>query len=182
MTMTKKAVEYFDTDFLGNKINIGDKVIFEAPKYRDFVIGTVITKAPKSCQIEYINDWNYSGGHKEVVRQYYGQVIKHTAADAESYGHWKLEVRSFYRDTWDESTELCVYIVAACNKCGEKHPNNHQVFSKTLYAPEDADDDFRFDQEKEKAIALEEFLLRDYKFANFCPNCGAHMEADVHEE
>lgn len=73
----KEQVEFFDTDFLGNKIGIGDKVIFEAPKYRDFVIGTVVTKAPKSCQIEYINDWNYSEGHKEIVRQYYGQIIKY---------------------------------------------------------------------------------------------------------
>lgn len=76
--MAKEPIIYYDEDFLGNKINIGDKVIFEAPKYRDFVIGTVITKASKSCQIEYINDWNYSKpGKKEVVRQYYGQTIKH---------------------------------------------------------------------------------------------------------
>lgn len=73
----KEQVEFFDTDFLGNKIEIGDKVIFEAPKYRDFAIGTVISKAPKSCQIEYINDWNYPGqGRKAVVRQCYGQIIK----------------------------------------------------------------------------------------------------------
>lgn len=57
--MSKEPVEYFDTDFLDNKIEIGDKVIFEAPKYRDFVIGTVISKAPKSCKIEYLNTWNY---------------------------------------------------------------------------------------------------------------------------
>jgi hypothetical protein len=73
----KKPVEFFDTDFLGNKIEIGDKVIFETPKYRDFTIGTVVTKAPKSCQIEYINTWNYSSGEKEIVRQYYGQIIKY---------------------------------------------------------------------------------------------------------
>jgi hypothetical protein len=73
----KTPVEFFDTDFLDNKIEIGDKVIFEAPKYRDFAIGTVVSKAPKSCQIEYINNWNYSNGHKEIVRQYYGQIIKY---------------------------------------------------------------------------------------------------------
>ena len=70
--------EYFDEDFLGNKINIGDEVIFEAPKYRDFVVGKVITKAAKTCQIEYVNDWNYpTKGRTEVVRQYYCQIIKH---------------------------------------------------------------------------------------------------------
>lgn len=84
-------VEYFDKDFLGNQIDIGDTVIFEAPKYRDFAIGKVITKAPKSCQIEYINDWNYpSKGHKEVVRQYYGQIIKHPTANTceAACGEW----------------------------------------------------------------------------------------------
>lgn len=67
-----------DRDFLGNQINIGDKVIFEAPRYRDFVIGTVISKAEKTCQIEYINDWNYAS-KKLVVRQFYGQIIKYAA-------------------------------------------------------------------------------------------------------
>ena len=72
-----------DKDFLGNKINVGDKVILEAPDYRAFVIGTVITKAPKSCQIEYVNTWNFpDGGRELVVRQSYAQIIKHT--DAES--------------------------------------------------------------------------------------------------
>jgi hypothetical protein len=79
----KSKTEIFDSDFLGNKINVGDEVIFTAPGYRALVIGKVITKAPKSCQIEYINDWNYprDGGVKEVVRQGYDQIIKHSAAD-----------------------------------------------------------------------------------------------------
>lgn len=90
----KKQVEFFDTDFLGNKIEIGDTVIFEAPGYRDFVIGTVVTKAPKSCQIEYINNWNYSKGHKEIVRQGYGQVIKHPIETVKR-GIWKHSARGF---------------------------------------------------------------------------------------
>ncbi len=76
--------EYFDKDFLDNKINIGDIVVFEAPGYRSFVIGTVITKAPKSCQIEYINNWNYPDGRTEVVRQGYDQVIKYPVKE----GKW----------------------------------------------------------------------------------------------
>ena len=71
----------YDKDFLGNEINIGDPVIFEAPKYRDFVVGTVISKAEKTCQIEYINTWNYpSDGKKMVFRQYYCQLIKRNDA------------------------------------------------------------------------------------------------------
>ena len=69
----KKPAEYFDTDFLDNKIEIGDKVILEEPKYRNFVIGTVVTKAPKSCQIEY-KDFL---GATQIARQYYGQIIKY---------------------------------------------------------------------------------------------------------
>ena len=74
MINQENTTEY-DKDFLDNKINIGDRVIFEAPGYRQFVFGKVITKALKSCQIEYINDWNYEG-RTEVVRQGYGQIIK----------------------------------------------------------------------------------------------------------
>lgn len=101
----KTPVEYFDTDFLGSKIEIGDKVIFEAPKYRDFTIGTVVTKAPKSCQIEYINDWNYSKGHKEIVRQYYGQIIKYPVKE----GKWlfpKYAGEEYYK----------------CSCCGTEYP------------------------------------------------------------
>ena len=90
-------------------------------------------------------------------------------------GEWGLEARSFYRDTFDESCELVVYILANCTNCGEKHPNAHQVFSKTLYAPEDAEEDFRFNQSLERMNALREFKAKGYKFAHFCPNCGADM-------
>ena len=91
------------------------------------------------------------------------------------HGEWNLEVHSFYADNWDESIELCVYILASCSNCGEEHKPK-QVFSKHLYAPEDADDDFRFDQEYEKSKALEEFKQSGYKFKNYCPNCGAKMD------
>lgn len=98
------------------------------------------------------------------------------------HGRWELEVRSFYVDTWDESCELAVYILASCSECNEKHPNSHQIFSKRLYAPEDADDDFRFDKEVEMAKALAEFKQRGYMFANYCPNCGADMRVDEEEK
>lgn len=93
------------------------------------------------------------------------------------HGKWILEVRSFYADNWDESIELVVYILASCSNCSEEH-HPKQVFSKRLYAPEDADDDFRFDQEYEKSKALEEFKQKGYKFQNYCPNCGAKMDLE----
>lgn len=81
----EKQIEYLDKDFLGNKVNIGDKVIFQAPDYRMFTIGTVITKANKSCQIEYLNTWNFpSEGRKLICRQGYDQIIK------QNEGDWKI--------------------------------------------------------------------------------------------
>ncbi len=83
-----KEVEFFDRDFLDNKIEIGDKVIFETPKYRDFTIGTVISKAPKSCQIEYLSFAGHSKGRIDVVRQCYGQIIKYPLSKE---GKWIIE-------------------------------------------------------------------------------------------
>lgn len=94
------------------------------------------------------------------------------------HGRWELTTHSFYRDTFDESCELCVYIVANCSECSGKHPNSYQVFSKTLYAPDDADDDFRFDQKVEEEKALLEFRNQKYEFAYYCPNCGANMDLE----
>ena len=70
----KAQVEFFDTDFLGNKIEVGDKVILETPKYRDFAVGTVVSKAPKSCQVE---QQSFCTKSNVIVLQYYEQLIKY---------------------------------------------------------------------------------------------------------
>ena len=126
----KEPVEYFDTDFLGNKIEIGDKVIFEAPGYRHFVLGTVVTKAPKSCQVEYINDWNYNREEevKEVARQGYGQIIKYPITE----GVWlfpKHAGEEYYKcshcgkeyptpPTWN--TDNVIEYLRYCSNCGAR--------------------------------------------------------------
>ena len=92
-------------------------------------------------------------------------------------GEWNLEVRSFYMDTWDESPELCVYILASCSNCGKEH-SPKEVFSMNIYAPEDADFDYRFDKEYEETKALEKFKQNNYEFQNFCPHCGADMRKE----
>ena len=110
-------------------------------------------------------------------------ISRQKAADVAPvrHGRWELTVHSFYRDTFDESCELCVYIVANCSECSGKHPNSYQVFSKTIYDPEDADDDFRFDQKDEENKALQEFQRSNYQFAYYCPNCGADMRGSNDE-
>ena len=106
----EKKIEYLDEDFLGNKVNIGDKVIFQAPDYRMFTIGTVITKANKSCQIEYLNTWNFpTKGRKLICRQGYNQIIK------QSEGKWislEPEIGLF-------ACSLCDHRIlrAECNFC-----------------------------------------------------------------
>ena len=119
----------------------------------------------------------FAGGHLRFVngewRDDNGDVIEISRV---RHGRWELTVHSFYRDTFDESCELCVYIVANCSECSGNHPNSYQVFSKTLYAPDDADDDFRFDQKAEEEKALLEFRNKKYEFAYYCPNCGAKMD------
>ena len=124
----KEQVEFLDTDFLDNKIEIGDRVIFEAPKYRDFAIGTVISKAAKSCQIEYINDWNYPGqGRKDVVRQCYGQIIKYPIAKE---GKWEaIEEEAYWIQNMEESLKTgkpTIAIMPRCSCC-------KKVFGKVAF-------------------------------------------------
>lgn len=126
----------------------------------------------------------FSANHKEIPYLKAAEVLRGfeeiPAVDVAPvrHGRWELTVHSFYRDTFDESCELCVYIVANCSECSGNHPNSYQVFSKTLYAPDDADDDFRFDQKAEEEKALLEFRNKKYEFAHYCPNCGAKMDLE----
>lgn len=111
----EKQIEYLDQDFLGNKINIGDEVIFEAPQYRNFVIGKVVTKAKKTCQIEYVNNWNYSNGITQIIRQAYDQIIKHNEGyRKQSEGEWVGIEYDGYADGYP------VYDVFECSVCGNE--------------------------------------------------------------
>ena len=44
-------------------------------------------------------------------------ILGQPAADVVEvvHGEWNLEVYSFYADNFDESIELCVYILASCS-------------------------------------------------------------------
>ena len=111
-----KEVEFFDTDFLGNKIEIGDKVILETPKYRDFAIGTVISKAPKSCQVKYLSFCTKSN---VIVRQYYEQLIKYPITKEGKWLYSEDEVGSlFYRCSICDCQ--CRLTSNYCPNCGSK--------------------------------------------------------------
>ena len=94
----------------------------------------------------------------------------------ERHGYWRLTISSLYHDFPHNHHELGIYIIANCSKCGMEHPNSYIVSSKIVYAPENADEDFRFDRKEEEDKALQEFQGRHYQFARYCPNCGAKMD------
>ena len=123
-------------------------------------------------------NFSYGEGFDRGLDRAQRAILDAPAADVAPvrHGRWELTAHSFYRDTFDESCELCVYIVANCSECSGNHPNSYQVFSKTLYAPDDADDDFRFDKKAEEEKALLEFRNKKYEFAYYCPNCGSKMD------
>ena len=116
-----KEIEFFDTDFLGDKIEIGDKVILETPKYRDFAIGTVVSKAPKSCQVEY---QSFCTKSNVTVRQYYEQLIKYPIKE----GKWVNE------DFPDRPvTQLTMVICSVCG--GYAHRTDHGYIILSKYCP-----------------------------------------------
>ena len=45
--------------FDGKVLNIGDRVVFIAPRYRSLAIGEVISFTPKFVRVAYMNTWNY---------------------------------------------------------------------------------------------------------------------------
>ena len=116
----KEQVKFFDTDFLDNKIEIGDKVIFETPKYRDFAIGTVITKAPKSCQIEYLSFAGHSKGFVDVVRQYYGQIIKYPLTKEGKWITTGEELKNTTCSVCGHWVETPYGKTKYCSECGSK--------------------------------------------------------------
>ena len=100
------------------------------------------------------------------------------------HGKWTLSVRSFYRDTYSEESELSVYIIASCSECGEKYPNGNisgQIFSEIIYAPEGKEYGYKFDEIYERQKVLDKFNLIVYNFKKYCPNCGARMDGGVKE-
>lgn len=92
------------------------------------------------------------------------------------HGKWKFTPHAYYRDTFSEERELCVYISANCSVCGKKHPDNAIVYSRTLEPPYGEEYDYEWDLEKEKINAMIDFKSMKHEFANYCPNCGAKID------
>lgn len=47
-------------DFLGNELEVGDRVVMTAPQYRMFVVGEIIKMTAKKVRVKYMNTWNFS--------------------------------------------------------------------------------------------------------------------------
>ena len=131
----------------------------------------LLNNRPEGRNVLQIGKEEYNKGWNDCRNAFFECICEEQSADVAPvrHGRWKLTVHSFYRDTFDESCELCVYIVANCSECSGNHPNSYQVFSKTLYAPDDADDDFRFDQKAEEEKALLEFRNKSMSFPTTAP-------------
>lgn len=53
-------------DFLGNNLELGDEVVFTAPKYRMFAKGNIIAFTKNKVRVEYMNTWNFAApGYKD---------------------------------------------------------------------------------------------------------------------
>jgi hypothetical protein len=63
-------------DFLGKDLVIGDTVLFIAPSYRKYAIGTIAKFTGKYAIIEYVNTWNYATGFKTDIKQTGEQLVK----------------------------------------------------------------------------------------------------------
>lgn len=125
-----------------------------------------------------MNDYSTDSGIPQLYKAM-NYIDKAPTADVVEvkHGHWDLEIKNFYSDNWDESIELVVYILAKCSCCGQWH-HPKEIFSKSYYAPEDAPEDFEFNVADKIAQALNEFYQQNYKFQNYCPECGARMDGD----
>ena len=63
-------------DKLGKELKVGDAVVFIAPGYRTLVIGTILRFTPQMAVIDYLNDWNYSTGMPNSIKQTSDQIVK----------------------------------------------------------------------------------------------------------
>ena len=61
------------TDYVGNQLEVGDKVIFMQVKYRGFLTGRLVSLSEKTAVIRHPKTNLCS----TTTRQFYGQIIKH---------------------------------------------------------------------------------------------------------
>lgn len=119
------------------------------------------------------------GRHSGIAEEFLDAILNAPTIEPDSmrpHGKWMLNAKSFYKDTMSEEIELCVYITAHCSECNGRHPDSYQVYTKTIYPPDNNIYDYVFDQKAEELKSIKEFNNYNYKFSNYCPRCGAKMD------
>ena len=95
------------------------------------------------------------------------------------HGRWAFTAHSFYRD--EDFPDGVAYVMANCSECGGKHPNYAEVYHKTILRPDEYDCVYgwKFDEEAEQRLALEEAEKKRDRLSHYCPNCGAKMGGEA---
>jgi hypothetical protein len=57
-------------DFLGNQVNVGDKIVCIELGYKNLVHGEIVKITPKAMRVKYM-----IGGREQIVLRYVDQIV-----------------------------------------------------------------------------------------------------------
>ena len=101
-------------------------------------------------------------------------------AEPVRHGRWVLETNSGYRDSYFEDYILVVSISAKCSECGENHGRTGHVYGDEFMGEEDGKRPVENVEEKIEQTRnkyLDWLRSGRCKLMNYCPSCGAKMDA-----
>lgn len=72
-------------DFLKQPLELGDRVVFLVPGYRQFWLGKIVKFTAKMAAVEYDSPFKYQQGRTLVTRREYSDLIKVTGTTLTTY-------------------------------------------------------------------------------------------------